>query len=473
MSTDEQFDLIVVGTGPSSSFFLKKYVERFGPEKRILILERGTFRSHADMVRTRDWADKPTEPLYVSNSAIEWLITPSFGGNSNYWLGDTPRFVPADFETASRFGQGSDWPISYADIEPDYVEVERVMGIAGSDDIAKIGFRSAPYPQPAHNFSEPDRILKEAYPDTFFAFPTARASRATDNRPACCNTNYCSLCPVDAKFRVLNELRYLFEQSSVEVHLNARVRSLETAAGNVTGVNYIEEGQEKTARGDLVVLGTNPIFNSEILLRTGDTNPFLGRGLATHSEYLVTCLFDGLESFQGGTIATGISYELYTDEIRKQYAGCFIVTINEPFLRPEYGRWRQALRLQAIFDDVAEDRNYVDLDPASGDVRVNYEGHSEYAQRGRDALDDNLARVLSVLPIEEMEITKDSRRYGAHLMCTHRMGTDPATSVVDPGLVHHRYRNLLVLGGGSFVTPATANPTLTMAALSNRAAKLL
>lgn len=473
MSTEEQFDLIVVGTGPSSSFFLKKYVERFGTEKRILVLERGTFRTHADMVKARDWVDPPSEPLYVSNSTIDWLILPSFGGNSNYWLGDTPRFVPADFETASRFGQGSDWPISYADVEPHYVEVEQVMGIAGADDMEKIGFRSAPYPQPAHNFSEPDRILKKAYPDSFFAFPTARASRATPNRNACCNTNHCSLCPVDAKFRVLNELKYLFDLSHIEVVLTARVRSLETAAGSVTGVNYLLDGVEKTAKGDLVVLGANPVFNTEILLRSGDTNAYVGRGLATHPEYLATCLLDGLDSYQGGTIATGISYELYTDEIRRQYAGCFVVTINEPFLRPEYGRWRQTLRLHAAFDDVAEDKNYVDLDPATGEVRVNYSTHSEYTQRGRDALDDNLTRLLSMLPIEEMEITKETSRYGTHLMCTHRMGTDPATSVVDPGLVHHQYRNLLLLGGGSFVTPAAANPTLTMAALSDRAATLL
>jgi choline dehydrogenase-like flavoprotein len=38
--------------------------------------------------------------------------------------------------------------------------------------------------------------------------------------------------------------------------------------------------------------------------------------------------------------------------------------------------------------------------------------------------------------------------------------------------VHHRWRNLFVLGGGSFPTISPANPTLTLSALSLRAADL-
>jgi choline dehydrogenase-like flavoprotein len=54
---------------------------------------------------------------------------------------------------------------------------------------------------------------------------------------------------------------------------------------------------------------------------------------------------------------------------------------------------------------------------------------------------------------------------------TLRMGTDPADSVVDAGLVHHRYRNLVVVGTAVFPSCATANPSLTAAALALRAAE--
>ena len=50
------------------------------------------------------------------------------------------------------------------------------------------------------------------------------------------------------------------------------------------------------------------------------------------------------------------------------------------------------------------------------------------------------------------------------------MGRDPATSIVDGHLVHHQLRNLLVLGASSFPTASPAYPTLTVSALSLRAA---
>jgi choline dehydrogenase-like flavoprotein len=49
------------------------------------------------------------------------------------------------------------------------------------------------------------------------------------------------------------------------------------------------------------------------------------------------------------------------------------------------------------------------------------------------------------------------------------MGNDPKTSVVDKDLRLHGHRNCFVLGSGVFPSVGTANPTLTIAALSLRA----
>jgi choline dehydrogenase-like flavoprotein len=53
-----------------------------------------------------------------------------------------------------------------------------------------------------------------------------------------------------------------------------------------------------------------------------------------------------------------------------------------------------------------------------------------------------------------------------HLMGTHRMGSDPATSVVDGTQKAHGHPNLYLLGSGNWPSYATANPTLTIAALA-------
>src|ERR1700739_1825571 len=57
-----------------------------------------------------------------------------------------------------------------------------------------------------------------------------------------------------------------------------------------------------------------------------------------------------------------------------------------------------------------------------------------------------------------------------HIIGTHRMGNDPTKSVVNANQRTHDHENLYLIGSGSFPTSATANPTLTIAALTLRTA---
>lgn len=60
-----------------------------------------------------------------------------------------------------------------------------------------------------------------------------------------------------------------------------------------------------------------------------------------------------------------------------------------------------------------------------------------------------------------------------HVMGTYRMGSDPDTSVVDATLRSHDHQNLYLLGSGVFPSVGTANPTLTIAALTLLAAEAI
>jgi len=71
--------------------------------------------------------------------------------------------------------------------------------------------------------------------------------------------------------------------------------------------------------------------------------------------------------------------------------------------------------------------------------------------------------------IDGKPVTLNYRGAG-HIMGTCRMGDDPKQSVVDKFQRSHDHKNLYLVGSSTFPTGATANPTLTIAALSLRTA---
>lgn len=89
----------------------------------------------------------------------------------------------------------------------------------------------------------------------------------------------------------------------------------------------------------------------------------------------------------------------------------------------------------------------------------------DLAQLGLGSFDYDPATV-------EGEMTRYGA-YGGHHIGTARMGTDPATSVVDADCRVHGLDNLYVAGSAVFPTSGQANPTLTIVALTLRLAEHL
>jgi choline dehydrogenase-like flavoprotein len=80
----------------------------------------------------------------------------------------------------------------------------------------------------------------------------------------------------------------------------------------------------------------------------------------------------------------------------------------------------------------------------------------------------------SSFEVVEAGTTHRMRYFGAgHIAGTYRMGADRSSSVVNADQRSWDHRNLFLLGSGTFPTIATANPTLTLAALALRSAKTL
>ncbi len=471
----QQFDLVVVGTGFASTFFLKKYLSKAATNVRVLVLERGQHHTHTNRVKNlRD--DKtgianpnPQSPSTFVNKNEEkhWPFTIGFGGSSNCWYGCTPRFLPSDFQMKTRYGIGQDWPVSYEELAPFYTEVEEAMQISGPSETPFP--KSAPYPLPAHKFSTVDKILNNTYGRLYISQATARASQATEKRNACCVSAVCSVCPVNAKFTIENSGFSVYDDSRVELEYGAQVRNLDLQQNIAKEVVYIKDGLEHRVSADAFALGANAIFNANILLNSGDQHPLTGKGLGEQFGLDAIVYLKDLENTGGSTWVTANGYMLYDGDHRREYAACLMESNNAPYVRLESGKWRHVASFRMIFEDLPREENYVipGKDPLKPEVH--FGKPSDYTLKGVEKMKEKLPEVFSCLPVEEIRYM-DPFKTEAHILGTTRMSTNPEHGVIDKNMLHHRYRNVFVLGSGSFTTFSPNNPTLTLSALSLHAA---
>lgn len=465
---DDQFDLVIAGTGFASTFFLLQFLKHAQPKSRVLVLERGALRDHAwTLANPKDF--ELDEGRYLDNRTPEkrWRFTVAFGGGSNCWYACTPRLLPEDFRMQTIYGVGLDWPLSYSELEPFYCDAEDLLGVAGTN--AGTPFtRSRPYPLPPHRMSRTDEALARAWPGKYFIQPTARPSiTLPSGRPACCNNGVCSACPIDSKFTIRREMSSVYADSRVSTLYGAELTRV-TFRGNVaTGVEYSLDGKQLRAKADFVALGTNALFNPHILLGSGVTHPALGKYLNEQRSASVDFDLDGINNFQGSTVITGHGYMFYSGDHRREQSAALLEHVNRPMLRLD-GKWRQRMRIKFIFEDLPQEQSQVGVgDTAGAKPKLQFAGFSAYNQRAVDGIAKLAERLVKDLPVTKIGKPRvNDKSSDAHILGTARMGKDPKTAVVDRHLIHHRYRNLTVLGSSSFPTSSPANPTLTICALS-------
>lgn len=454
-----RWDVILAGSSFASMFFLKG----LSPELRVLVVEKGAFLSHAAQSDIQPLSADPIRQDNASGEPKEWVAHTLFGGNSNCWSGQAPRFHPHDFDLKSRYGIGVDWPISYATLEPFYQRAEDLMEVAGggSDHILP---RTQPFPFAHHTLSLSD-IALAAHDPNWVAAPCARSMGGA--LAPCCGNGVCAHCPVDAKFTIVNA-ESDFARAGVFLLTGAEARTLVVEAGQATRLTVRVDGVEHEISADLFGLGTNAIYNAAILLRSGFGAPDLGCHL--HEQVSRRVFLDvPIRNGFGGTRITGHGYPFYDGPHRSTHAAILIENVNAPFTpRYEPGKWTERLHFKLIAEDLPQRDNRVVLDP-DGEPRVLWTGYSDYATSAIDRAIDAMPTVLP-FEIEDMEVHGLGRSQ-AHIQGTTRIGATVNDGVLDERLRTHEAPNVVVLGAGAFPTCSPANPTLTLAALSLYAAQ--
>ena len=144
------------------------------------------------------------------------------------------------------------------------------------------------------------------------------------------------------------------------------------------------------------------------------------------------------------------------------------------------------VRLSFSTEMLPEFNNQVDLSPDKKDVldiprprfKFDIGAYVEAALRHGLEVSTALFRVMGATipppplsrPLDNPTTGRVNWNTAAHIMGTCIMGDDPTDSVVNRWGRAHEVPNLWIVGSSVFTTSATANPTLTLAALALRTA---
>lgn len=530
---DYQADVVVVGGGVAGLLATWRLAQA---GVKVLVLEAGprTNRSEAvhlyrtAVARTPEspYPDTPYAPrpsvlaldgYYVQAGPVFFKSTYErrLGGTTWHWLGTTLRHLPNDMRLRTLYGVGEDWPISYDELEPWYLEAEQELGVAGESAEDLGSPRSGDYPMKALPLSYLDRQIALAVDKLGYSVhvtPQARNSRAFDGRPPCCGSGTCvPICPIAAKYDASVHARKA-EQLGVHILDQAVVYHVDVdAEGLVSAVRFRRpDGSEHRALGRLFVIAANAIETPKLLLMSrtdalpngvANSSDQMGRNLTDHPVQLSWALArQPLYPYRSPLENAGIE-DLRDGEFRRTRSA-FRMAIGEdgwsfPGTTPDVlasDLVKEGLRGEALQREIRERAarqfrfailveqmplpenrvtpDFEQLDPFGiPRPRVDYRlddftlaGMAE----GRRVAD----QIFDAMGVSERHHAEEHNGAG-HLMGTYRMGYDPKTSVVDREQRSHDHANLFLLGAGVFPTVGTANPTLTLAALSLWAAQTI
>ena len=524
-------DFVIVGGGVAGALLADR-LGRAG--KSVILLEAGSRVVRDEAARKYAAASArtlkaPYEDEHFAFAPFDLPAGTNFkstymrrlGGTTWHWQGHTPRMLPADFTLFSLYGVGVDWPIRYEHLESWYCQAEAELGVSGDHAVwnGLFGaFRSQPFPMGPIWPSYGDRRVSEEMQGLTFdgqelhvrSIPQARNSSPYKGRPACAGNSTCiPLCPIGAKYDASTHLDRVEKRrsSKVTVHDLMQAVKLEIVGGKVKQVMAVDGRtmESKPFKGDVVIVCANAIETIRLLMASNyvDESDELGRNLMDHPTGQVVALAPWpVWPFRGPPATSGID-DLRDGDSRSKMAAVKFSLGNDGwgrFQAPEEivaKRWigavgfGEALR-KKIEDEgprlyriswaseqlPSRDNRLVDTKETDHvglpKIRIDY-SVEDYAldtfPRARTAV----RRIFERAKMTDILVDPDPRKFGGsgHILGTCRMGADKTRGVVDSFGRAYAADNLFVVGGATFPTVGTSNPTLTIAALALRTAEHL
>ncbi|PYX52192.1 MAG: dehydrogenase [Acidobacteria bacterium] len=509
MNTKKHYDVIIIGTGAGGGTLVHTLAST---GKSILILERGDYvprekanwDSRAVNVEGKyqtkeEWRDKDGKPLHPHTNYY-------VGGNTKFYGAALFRLRREDFGEIKHFGGISPaWPISYDDLEPYYLQAERlyhVHGQRGEDPTEPSA--SGPYPHPAISHEPRIQALSDDFEQQGLKpFHTPLGLQIDEKNPQSSKCIRCDTCDgypclIDAKsdsqtLCVDPALRF----PNVSLLTNAYVERLETTASGreISRVVVTRNGATENYSADVVVVSCGAINSAALLLRSAsEKHP---RGLANSSDIVgrhymghVNSVLLAVSKCPNPTLyqKTLSVNDFYMGSKEWNYPmGHFsfvgkldgvALSAGAPAIAPGWTldlMAKHALSFWLTSEDLPDPNNRVTLD-SDGRIVLQYtpnnqEAHARLTAKLKEAMGKQskcgvhghecheglFARNLYLgerIPLAGV----------AHQNGTIRFGSDPKTSALDIHCKAHDVDNLYVVDGSFFPSSAAVNPALTIMA---------
>jgi glucose dehydrogenase len=510
-------DVCIIGSGISAAMVADRLART--TRSKIVVVEAGDEAPPlANRYPLRDrylqYGESPWPNDHLDGYEIEGPLqsrSMQVGGLAMHWGGVTPRWSPEDFKTKSLFGVGTDWPITYDDLDPFYQEAEELIGVAGEQGPARMDPRGKPFPMAPLPLTYNLGLLKDWASSagiTMWSQPSAKNSRRYDGRAECCRNDTCTpICPIGAKYspdftwiklRAANRIT-LYPRTLVRrLVLDARTSRIVSADAVKVGKGA---GTPVTFRAKQFVVAAGYVWSAHLLLLSGVANRSgtVGKYLGGHRNQqafiaLPLRLYPGINGQHSLVTKQFMRSPPDARYLRHDLRVWESSYDRGPRLRDNSGAvmlcddimrdWRErtktgVARVRAYYDVIPDRESSLTLDStrhnAWGDPlpKLAFKDAPEsaalrsYSDTTIKALFEKMARAGNGKVIHSEE---DDGGFQDHPAGGCRMGSDPMTSVVDGWGRTHDHENLFVVGAPTCVSASCANATLTFCALALRAA---
>jgi len=518
-------DVCIIGSGISAAMVAERLAR--APARDILVLEAGDdvpplANRYALRERMLAYGENPWPNDHLEGYDVDGPLqsrSMCVGGLAMHWGGVTPRFSPEDFRVRSLFGVGHDWPIAYEDLEPDYQAAEEILGVAGEQGPSTLDPRAKPFPMTPLPLTYNLALLRqwaEKAGVSMWSQPSAKNSVPYGGRAQCCRNDTCApICPIGAKYSPDFTWNALLAAKKVRLRTRTLVRRLvlahdSTRVSHAVAVARDRAGDVLEVHAKQFVVAGGYVWSAHLLLLSAQPGATTGLG---NRSGLVGKYLTGHRNVQAYVALPLRLYPGINEQhslVTKQFMRVTPADTDGRYVRHDLRVWESAVGRGAR------------LTNESGRVMLGDEILSDWRERTKTGV----ARVRAyydVIPDRASELTLDATRrnqwgdplpklafrddpaseelrpftedriralfarmaragggtvtrtavdnFQDHPAGGCRMGTDPATSVVDSYGRSHDHENLWVVGAPTSVSGGCANATLTFCALALRAAE--